>query len=104
LSAESSSEHILVGQVILQNAANERQFGSEQRLFAFPLQTTVAGAWRHYDIRWTIQNTRTGQVVWSTISRSSHMNWIRTDENSTRRARVIVEGLVSQMAASGLVR
>jgi hypothetical protein len=43
---------IPVGRVILQNAANERRFGAEYRLVAFPTQTRVVGSERTYDIRW----------------------------------------------------
>lgn len=101
---EEHVESIPVGRVILQNAANERRFGAEYRLIAFPTQTRVVGSGRTYDIRWEIQDVRGARTVWTTTSRSRHTNWISTDENAAERARVIVDGLLSEMTSSGLLR
>ena len=97
-----SSERVPVHEVIHNNAQQERAFGARYRLIAFPANTLAAGAWRHYDFNWVLEDSGTGQLVWSTTSRSKHMNWVKNDEDSAERAKVLVDAVLEEMASSGL--
>jgi len=95
---------IPVREVIVRNQEAERRFGSDYRLIAFPSNTVESGAWYSYDFQWVIEDTRTQRVVWSTTSHSKHMTWVSSNENAGARARVIVNGLISEMTRSGLLK
>ncbi|HET6231099.1 MAG TPA: hypothetical protein VFE05_13580 [Longimicrobiaceae bacterium] len=98
------TERIPVREVIARNAADEGRFAAPYRLIIFPMQTTQSGSWYYYDFRWTLQDAKTQRVVWSTTSRGRHLNWMRSDENSTKRAQVIVDGVIGEMVSSGLLK
>lgn len=99
----STGMQIPVRETIVQNAANEREMGADYRLIIFPSHLTVAGAWRHYDVRWDLLNARTGKVVWSTQSKGKHMNAWKQDEDPETRAKTIVDGIVGEMQKSNLL-
>ena len=103
IASTGGSERIPVREVITRNAAAERKYGARYRLIVFPIQTTTGGDWAFYDFRWTVEDTITQRVVWSTTSQGKHMNWIMTDENSSQRAKVVVDGVISEMVNSGLL-
>jgi hypothetical protein len=94
------SEVVPVRRVITQNRATERAYGSDYRLIVFPVQTTVEPGWIQYDFRWTLEDTRTNRIVWSTTSRGRHAR----GEDSEELAKDIVDGLITQMDVSGLLR
>lgn len=98
-----SSERVPVREVIHYNQAQERAFGARYRLIAFPADTMTAGAWLHYDFNWLLEDANTQQVIWSTTSRSKHMNWVKNDEDSAERAKVLVDALLREMTSSGLL-
>jgi len=98
------TERIPVREVIAGNQEAERRFGSDYRLIIFPSNTVESGAWYYYDFRWAIEDTRTQRAVWSTTSRGKHMNWVSSNENAGARARLIVNGLISEMTRSGLLK
>jgi len=58
---------------------------TDYRLVIFPSQLTVAGAWRHYDVRWDLMDARNGKLVWSTQSKT------------------IVDGIIAEMQKSSLL-
>ena len=99
----SSGMQIPVRDTIVQNASNERAMGSDFRLIIFPSQMTVSGAWRFYNVRWDLVETRTGKLVWSTSSRGKHMNAWKNDEDPETRAKTIVDGIVEEMRKSNLL-
>lgn len=97
-----ASERVPVREVIYYNQRQERAFGARYRLIAFPANTLAAGAWRHYDFNWALEDSNTQQVIWSTTSRSKHLNWVKNDEDSAERAKVLVDALLQEMESSGL--
>jgi len=99
----STGMQIPVRDTIVQNLANERAMATDYRMVIFPSQLTVAGAWRHYDVRWDVMDARNGKVVWSTQSKGKHMNAWKADEEPEARAKTIVDGIVAEMQKSNLL-
>jgi hypothetical protein len=92
-----------VKEVIKSAHENERSFGADFRLIVFPSAMTLAGAWVHYDVRWDLIESKSGKLVWSTVSQGKHMNAWKHDEDPEIRAKTIVDGIIAELKNSRLL-
>lgn len=83
-------------ETIKSNMENERSLGANFRLILFPSAMTLSGAWTLYDIRWDLVDTRTGKLVWTTMSHGKHINAWKHDEEPEARAKTIVDGIITE--------
>lgn len=101
-----NSAVIPISRVVAGNAAAELGFGADYRLLAFPawmeLEYIDNKPWYIYTFRWTLEDARTGQVVWSTTSNSAHHKVQDRDKDAVGRAGEIVNRLIREMEISGL--
>lgn len=92
-----------VRQTIESNATAEDSFGADYRLVIFPSSIVLSGAWKFYDIRWELTDIETGNRVWSSVSKGKHLTFWKNDEDPEGRAKVIVDGAVSELKRAGLI-
>jgi hypothetical protein len=101
-----NSAVIPISRVVAGNAASERRFGADYRLIAFPAWMEIEyidnKSWYLYTFRWTLEDTRTGHVVWYTTSNSAHLKVEDRDKDAVDRAGEIVNRLITQMEISSL--
>ncbi len=91
-----------IGQVVQLNSEEERTFNATHRLIVFPENTTVGGV-TGYQLRWDIIDARTGKLEWTTRSTTQNGNWWSNDEAPVERARVLVEGLISELRKNSVL-
>jgi hypothetical protein len=96
-----SSARLPVGDVVDGNGAAETTLGAKYRLIIFPAAFTHATT-QSYQINWTLVDVSTGRTVWRTTSSGVRTIWASYDEDAENRARLIVDGVVAEMTASGL--
>ncbi len=99
----SGGVSVPVRDTIESNASEERAFGASYRLIIFPSKMTLSGAWKFYDVRWDLVDTRTGRIVWTTTSQGKHINAWKNDEDPAARAKTIVDGIVGELKSSKLI-
>ena len=68
----------------------------------FPSMVTTTGANIDSQINWTLIDAKTDKPVWTTKQSSSRTIWWNNDEAPESRAKQFVDGVMAQMAASGL--
>ena len=91
--ARNSSTRVPVEEVIKANQQIELSFGASHRLIAFPVFVSSSNTDEMFDIRWTLIDSHTNQVCWTTTSHSFHTKWFLGDENPQERAKTFVQGL-----------
>ena len=95
------SDMIPVRQTIAANFADERAAGARFRLIEFPANFTNQGAWQYYDVRWELDDARTGVRLWTRTYSNTHLTWWRADEDSVHRARAMLDKVFDDLRASG---
>jgi hypothetical protein len=91
-----------VDEIIASYGPQEAEFGADFRLVVMPTQMTIYGATQDYQVSWQLMSVETGEVVWSTTLSGGRTVWWHQNEDSEDRARAVVDGLIAEMAASGL--
>lgn len=99
----SGGMSVPVRQTVESNLPEEKAQGTDYRLIVFPSKITISGAWKFYDIRWDLIDAKTGRAVWSSASQGKHLTMWNNDEDPEKRAKVIVDGVVSEFKKSGLI-
>lgn len=92
-----------VRQTIESNISEEKAQGTDYRLLIFPSKMHLSGAWKFYDIRWELIDARTERPVWSSTSKGKHLTMWKNDEDPEGRAKIIVDGVVSEFKKNGLI-
>ncbi len=92
-----------VRETVTRNWNNERKTGAQYRLTVEPFSVVRSGSWRHYEIRWSVMNATTGELIWSSQSSGKHINAVHHDEDPELRAKTIVDGVIQEMRASKLI-
>jgi hypothetical protein len=90
-------------ETILSNLSAERAFQADYRLIIFPANMLHNGVRKTYTIRWDLMDVRSGKIVWTATSEGNRMVLWGTDELPVSRAKVIVDGLIEEMKANGLI-
>ena len=93
---------IAVEEIIASRLGEEVEFGADFRLIIMPSQMNIYGATQSYEVAWELIDIRTGETVWSTTLSGNRTVWYRQDEDAEGRARTVVDGVIEEMAASGL--
>lgn len=88
--------------VIRENLAAENAFATDYRLVIFPSNFESIGAWRNYEIRWTLINAHSGRVVFDIRYTGRHMVMFKEKENGDSRAEKLVKFFVEQTEAMHL--
>jgi hypothetical protein len=91
-----------VQEIIASRLEEEAEFGADFRLIVMPSDMMIYGANQNYEITWELIDVQTGEIVWTTTLSGSRTVWWNQNEASEGRARTVVDGLIEQMAASGL--
>lgn len=99
----STSATIPVPQVILLNQAAEKAAGARFRIIVFPTSIVNSGAWRFYQIRFSMIDTRTGARVWSYLYEGRHMVFWKESENAESRAKKITDAALADLTKTGLI-
>jgi len=100
--ARSGSVMIPVEDIIASQLPQEEALGADYRLIIVPSEMMIYGANQSYVINWDLIDVRTGSLIWTTSLRGNRTIWWAADEDSTRRAQIFVNGVIEQMASSGL--
>ena len=93
---------IAIEEIIASRLGEEAEFGADFRLIIMPSQMNIYGATQSYEVAWELIDIRTGETVWSTTLSGNRTVWYRQDEDAEGRARTVVDGVIEEMAASGL--
>ena len=101
-SAGMGQAMVPVPQIIFGERAREKAFGNEFRLIIFPSRWESVGSWRHYDIRFVLEDARTYKTVFDQIYTGKHLVMIKESENSEKRGRKIIAALCEMVAEKKL--
>lgn len=80
----------------------EEKRGDKYRLMVFPSMVTTTGANIDSQINWTLVDAKTDKAVWTTKQSTSRTIWWNSDEAPETRSKQFVDGVMAQMATSGL--
>jgi hypothetical protein len=97
------STMIPVGDTVYANLADETAVGAKYRLIVFPTAYTLSGAWRFYEVRWTLMDVRTGRKVWSYLYSGKHLVLLRTNENAAKRGEKLIKAAFDDLGRAGLL-
>jgi hypothetical protein len=87
---------------MLSQRPEEEKRGDKYRLMVFPSMVTTTGANIDSQINWTLIDTKTDKPVWTTSQNTSRTIWWNNDEAPETRSKQFVDGVLTQMASSGL--
>jgi hypothetical protein len=99
----NSSTQLPVAEVIAANLPKERALDPQYRLIMFPSNLRTGGGIT-VDIRWTVRDAKTNNVVWATTSSAHHSVWSDANENAAERAKMEVDGFIAELVKTGMVR
>lgn len=99
----SESREIPVMETIYRNLADEVAVKARFRLIVFPSQYTVAGAWRFYQIRFVLIDTRTNRRVMDYLYSGKHLVMWKNSENSEARSKKILDHLFAELKTRDLL-
>lgn len=99
----NTSTRVPVDEVVMATREDERSFGATHRLIVFPASVMMSNTGSNFDIRWTLIDSQTDKISWSTASFSSHAKWFLGDENPTGRATEFVNGLVAELRKARVI-
>lgn len=100
---DGNGVEVPIGKVIKKNIGNEIAFSTDYRLIIFPSYVRTGTGIVSYQIRWDLVKAKTGERIWSANSWTSNTIWMSNDEVPERRAKVLIDGLFSQLEREGLV-
>lgn len=92
-----------IAQMVEANRSSESEFAPTHRMLIFPEDVFSGNARTGYQLRWDIVDARTGKLEWTTRSSTSNFNWWTSDEAPAQRARVLAEGIITQMRGNGVL-
>lgn len=95
------STAIPVMRVIYNNRADEQAIGAPYRLIVFPSSYKVVGAWRYYDVRFVLMDTRFNRRLWSYTYSGRHLVLWSNSENAKARSEKILNALFEAMKTMG---
>ena len=98
---EEVSFRIPVDETIKSNLADERELGARYRLIAFPARVDVSGPWREYQIRWTLSDCSTGNIIWTYVYEGRTMIWYSDSERAQSRAKSFVDAVIFGLSSGG---
>jgi hypothetical protein len=99
----NTSTRVPVDEVVIATREDEQFFGATHRLIVFPASVMMSNTGSNFDIRWTLIDSKSNKVSWSTASFSSHAKWFLGDENPTGRATEFVNGLVGELRKAHVI-
>lgn len=99
----SNSGELPLDAFVLKNQKDENSFGANFRLIIIPSQMTLQGAWKYYDVRWSLIDAKTNKIVWRAMSEGSHLTGMYNDENPDGRAQTILKELFLQLKKDKLI-
>lgn len=100
---DGNGVEVPIGKVIETNIDKEMAFSTDYRLIIFPSYVRTGTGIVSYQIRWDIVKTKSGERIWSANSWTSNTIWMSNDEIPEKKAKVLVNGLFSQLESEGLV-
>lgn len=99
----TNSTRVPVDEVVTASREDEQSFGATHRLLVFPTSVMMSNTGSNFDIRWTLIDSQTNKIQWSTTSFSSHTKWFLGDENPAGRATEFVDGLMAELRKSHVI-
>ncbi len=103
MSFGDDSRMIPVGQTIDQNLADERATQARYRLIIFPANFQSAGAWRFYDVRFTMMDTENNRPVLEYVYSGKHMVLLKNSENADARSKKILDAVFAELKRKGFL-
>lgn len=94
---------IPVAEVFRESQPKEAAAGIRYRLVAFPADYLVAGAWRHYVVRWLVVDAATNRAVFRSEYRGRHMVMFKNNEGAENRAKKIVDHVTTALKANAML-
>jgi len=104
VSEKSGETNLPVGQIIKANLINEQKVNAKYRLVAFPSYVSHGNSNVGYQIKWTLSDVNTNEIIWVASSWTNNMNWLSSNEMSEARAKVFVQGLIKQLQNGGALK
>jgi hypothetical protein len=99
----SETRSIPVMETIYRNLPDEMTVKARFRLIVFPSDYTVAGAWRFYQIRFVLIDTRTNRRVMDYLYSGKHLVMWKNSENSEARSKKILDHLFAELKTRDLL-
>ena len=92
-----------IDKVIVEKSAEELSNNAKYRIIVFPTSFRNEGAWRYYDITWSIVSIESGKSIWNYTYHGSHVSILSNSENKVKRSRKIVDAVIGEMKRAGII-
>ena len=96
--------NIPVGEIVNSNIGNENKVNAKYRLIVFPTYVSSSNEYVGYKIRWSIFEASTAQRLWTSTSWVSNPRGYAEIGMSEKRAKLLVEGLLSELENAEVIK